>query len=121
MLHPELGNSSDPFSTWRVDTREIESLERLYDHHLDGINDSDHLARRLGLLWKKLGSAPHLARLIVDYAHFRLRDATAENRDGTRRPRRGFATFWRSAPNRDEQPRRVFTEDDPLYDRWIDA
>ena len=72
MLHPGLGSPLDPLASWQVDTQEIGDVVGLYERHLSDESDPVQFTRRLGMLWKKLGTTPRLARLIVDYAYLRI-------------------------------------------------
>ena len=125
MLHPGLGSSRDPLASWQVDTQEIDTVVMLYERHLSDASDPERLTMRLGLLWKKLATAPRLARLIVDYAHFRLqaigRSSKAGQRGGPRLVGRVLAAFRQPTSRPDARLPRVFIQDDPLYDHWVDG
>jgi hypothetical protein len=125
MLHPGIGSSRDPLASWQVDTQEIDTVVGLYERHLSDASDSERLTMRLGLLWKKLGTAPRLARLIVDYTHWRLqaigRSSEAGRRGGPRLVGRVLAALRQPISRPDARPPLVFIEDDPLYDQWVDG
>jgi hypothetical protein len=125
MLHPGLGSSLDPLDSWQVDTQEIDDVAGLYARQLSDARGPEQLARRLGLLWKKLAGVPRLARLIVDYAQFQLQAAASPSEAvRLREPRlvgRVFAALGWTSARRDDPPRAAYIEDDPLYDRWVDT
>ena len=125
MLHPGLGSSLDPLASWQVDTQEIDDVVGLYDRNLSDAGDPDRLARRLGVLWKKLATAPRLARLLVDYVNLHPRAAESPNEagglDAPLLVGPAFSTSGRPSSRLAAPPRPVFIEDDPMYDRWIDG
>ena len=125
MLHPGLGSPLDPLASWQVDTQEIGDVVGLYERHLSDESDPVQFTRRLGMLWKKLGTTPRLARLIVDYAYLRIQASVSSNESGRRAGplllgRVLAALGWNSSRS-DARPRPVLVEDDPLYDYWVDG
>jgi hypothetical protein len=130
VLHPDLGAgpSRDPLASWQVDTDEIRDVVELYTRHLADVKEPELLSRRLGLLWKKLGSTPRLARLVWEYSELRRRQvaATTKARDPG-----DVRILWQilealealGRPPRRPEPRSrpTFIEDDPLYDPALDG
>jgi hypothetical protein len=125
MLHPNLGVSRNPWETWQVDTDEIATVACLYAHHLSGVEEPEQVARRLGMLWKKLCGAPRLAGLVLQFAQMRMSDRSVSR---AHRDVVGWRFFdqalWamvdRPASIHERSPSR-YAEDDPLYDRWLDG
>ncbi len=125
MLHPALGSSLDPVASWQVDTQEITVVVGLYDRQLSDVSDPQQMAKRLGLLWKKLAPATRLASLLVEYTRLQLENAassTGAGRQGeTGLAARLLAAFHPTSSRDDLRSRVVFIQEDPLYDRWLDA
>lgn len=116
MLHPDLGPSRDPLASWQVDTDEIRDVIGLYSRHVAGVEGSEQLAVRLGLLWKKLGGASRLLRLVWEYAEMQSCPSPSER--GARFLGRFLASLGR--PPRRRGPRSPCPEEAPMYDRWLD-
>ena len=125
MLHPDLGAgpSRDPLASWQVDTDELRDVEELYTRHLADVKEPEVLSRRLGLLWKKLGVTPRLARLVWEYAELQRRQAAAAKKARDRGDARILWQFLEALgrPPRRPEPRPAFIEDDPLYDPALDG
>ena len=120
MLHPGLGSSDDPLTAWQMDTVEADAVIGLDERHLSDAGDPEPFSRRLGMLWKKLATAPRLALLIVDYANLRLQSDEPHRRVGPRWVDRVLGALSRPASRPDTRRRSVWAEDDPLYDPWAD-
>jgi hypothetical protein len=125
MLHPSLGSPPDPVPTWQVDTQEIGDLAVLYARRLAGERDPDQLARRLGVLWKKLAAAPRLASLIVGFAQLQMQAAQSPRsgvQPGKSRPfGRILAAIGWTTTRQTALTLPDYSEGDPLYDRWVDG
>jgi hypothetical protein len=126
VLHPDLGAgpARDPLASWQVDTDELRDVEELYTRHLAGVKEPELLSRRFGLLWKKLGSTPRLARLVWEYSELRRRQVAATKA----RDPGDVRILWQilealGHPSRRPEPRSrpTFIEDDPLYDPSLDG
>ncbi len=115
----------NPYSVWQIDTDEVGDVESVFAYHLAGIKNPDTFSDRLGMLWKKLGGAPRLAHLLGVYVEMKVGRKRAAN-EALERGEVRFLDRLRTAMGRPPRPvvsRRVDlrSEDDPLYDRWVDS